>query len=43
MQLDQLSLGLVAIKPQTFLKKQGIQLEDVDCLCNVGEHAATGA
>lgn len=41
-ELDQVSLGLVAIKPQTRLKKQGIQLEDADCLFNIGEYTATG-
>jgi hypothetical protein len=42
MSLDQLSLVLVAMKRQTFLKKQSIQLEDVDCLFSVGEYTATG-
>lgn len=42
MQLHQVSLVLVAIKPQIFLKKQGIQLEDVDCLFNICEFTTAG-
>ena len=41
--MDHVSLGLVAIKPQTFLKKQGNQLEDTDSSFNIGEYTATGA